>query len=276
MNFVHFSTNDTGGAGNGAYVLHKNLINAGHKSILFVSKKNTSDETVVQLSNFFLLYFSKFIYKVIKYLNIFKKDYYFYDIGLITTFSLKKIVKFLKNKPDFIFLHSISNFINLKLIYRFHRYLNVPVYWFLMDMAPFTGGCHFSWGCNNYLNNCEKCPAINSFFIKKLAQKNLEYKKNYLNKIKINIISHSKFLMKQSISSKLFSKINNYYMPLGLDENFFKPSINKNSLRIVNNLKIDQKVILFSTSNIMEKRKGFNYLFKSLTEIDSNYLISKN
>ena len=61
MNFIHFSTNDTGGAGNAAYTLHKNLTELGHQSILFVSKKNTKDIKVVQISNFFFLYLLKFL-----------------------------------------------------------------------------------------------------------------------------------------------------------------------------------------------------------------------
>jgi glycosyltransferase involved in cell wall biosynthesis len=276
MNFIHFSTNDSGGAGNAAYTLHKNLIDAGHHSILFVSKKNTSDKTVFQLSNIFLLYLLKFLYKVTKYLNIFKKDYYFHDIGLVTAISFNEIIKLVKFRPDFIFLHSITNFISLKLIYKLHKYFNVPVFWFLMDMAPFTGGCHFSWGCNNYLTNCKKCPAISYFFLKFLAKKNFEYKLIYLKRMRVNIISHSKFLMKQSISSKLFFNHKNYYMPLGIDENIFRPVLDKNKIKLANNIKINKRVILFSTSNIMEKRKGFQYLLKALIDIDLNDAISKN
>lgn len=276
MNFVHFSTNDTGGAGNAAYTLHKNLTELGHQSILFVSKKNTKDIKVVQISNFFFLYLLKFLYKVIKYLNIFKKNYYFHDIGFTTIVSFNKIRELINFKPDFIFIHSISNFINLKLIYKVQKYFNVPVFWLLMDMAPFTGGCHFSWGCGNYLISCKNCPAINLFFFKNLAEKNLKLKSIYLKKMKINIISHSKFLMKQSIHSKLFSNLNNYYMPLGINENIFKPTEDKNYKRLTNNLNIDGKIILFSTSNIMEERKGFKYLIKSLTDIDLNNPIGKN
>jgi glycosyltransferase involved in cell wall biosynthesis len=276
MNFVHFSTNDTGGAGNAAYTLHKNLTELGHESILFVSKKSTKDIKVVQISNFFFLYLLKFLYKVIKYLNVFKKNYYFHDNRLTTIISLYKIKKLLKFKPDFIFIHSISNFISLKLIYKVQKYFNAPLFWLLMDMAPFTGGCHFSWGCDNYLISCKKCPAINIFFLKNLAEKNLKFKSIYLKKMKINIISTSKFLMKQSSHSKLFSNLNNYYIPLGINENIFKPTEDKNYKRLTNNLKIDGKIILFSTSDIMEERKGFKYLLKSLIDIDLNNLISKN
>ena len=270
MNFIHFSTSDTGGAGNAAYTLHKNLIENGHNSILFVSNKNTLDGTVVQISNIFLLYLLKIFYKISHYIKIFKKNYYFHNSKLVTILSSKKIIKLLEFRPDFIIIHSISNFVSLKLIYKIYKHFNVPVFWFLMDMAPFTGGCHFSWGCNNYSNDCGNCPAINYFFLKSLAKKNLKYKKKYLKKININIISISEFLLKQSIYSELFFGLKSSYMPLGINDNIFKPVIEKKSIRLLNKVPIDKKIILFSTSDIMEKRKGFDYLLKSLVNIEIN------
>ena len=65
-------------------------------------------------------------------------------------------------------------------------------------------------------------------------------------------------------------------MPLGINENIFKPLADKNYKRLTNKLNIDGKIILFSTSNIMEERKGFKYLIKSLTDIDLNNPIGKN
>jgi glycosyltransferase involved in cell wall biosynthesis len=59
-------------------------------------------------------------------------------------------------------------------------------------------------------------------------------------------------------------------MPLGINDNIFKPVIEKKSIRLLNKVPIDKKIILFSTSDIMEKRKGFDYLLKSLVNIEIN------
>ena len=32
----------------------------------------------------------------------------------------------------------------------------------MTDMGSYTGGCHHSWGCENFKKDCNNCPAINS------------------------------------------------------------------------------------------------------------------
>jgi len=50
----------------------------------------------------------------------------------------------------------------------------------LHDMNPFTGTCHQSFGCTQFRDRCQECPAVRAFARKavesRLAQKTLEYK----------------------------------------------------------------------------------------------------
>ena len=49
MKIIHFSTYDDIGAGLATYRFHRNLLNRGLKSILFVQKKTRADDTVIQI-----------------------------------------------------------------------------------------------------------------------------------------------------------------------------------------------------------------------------------
>lgn len=40
--------------------------------------------------------------------------------------------------------------------------LNKPIVWTLRDMWPFTGGCHYSLGCEGYTKACGRCPLMGS------------------------------------------------------------------------------------------------------------------
>ena len=37
---------------------------------------------------------------------------------------------------------------------------SVPIVWTLHDMNPFTGGCHYSAGCEKFTNGCGTCPQV--------------------------------------------------------------------------------------------------------------------
>jgi glycosyltransferase involved in cell wall biosynthesis len=50
------------------------------------------------------------------------------------------------------------------------------VVWTLHDMAPFTGVCHHSHGCEGFQKGCEACPQVRSFYQKSVAR-NLSVKR---------------------------------------------------------------------------------------------------
>jgi hypothetical protein len=35
-----------------------------------------------------------------------------------------------------------------------------PIVWTLHDMFPFTGGCHYTAGCDAFLTECKNCPQL--------------------------------------------------------------------------------------------------------------------
>src|SRR3546814_16097913 len=42
------------------------------------------------------------------------------------------------------------------------QHLRYPVVWTLRDMWAFTGGCHYTAGCDRYAIGCGRCPQLRS------------------------------------------------------------------------------------------------------------------
>lgn len=75
-----------------------------------------------------------------------------------TYLFLKKIDKI---KPDVIHIHNLhSNYINLKMLFRYIRKKQIPVIWTLHDCWAFTGHCpHFeAVKCSKWKERCFQCP----------------------------------------------------------------------------------------------------------------------
>ena len=56
-------------------------------------------------------------------------------------------------------------------------------------MNPFTGGCHYSHGCNKFELNCGACPILCSEDENDLSKKIWKMKNKILDKLEIKNIS---------------------------------------------------------------------------------------
>jgi glycosyltransferase involved in cell wall biosynthesis len=258
LKIIHFSTHDIGGAGIAAYRFHKNLQSYGATSRMIVSKKNTIDSSVIELPKTKL---NQFVFDKLSYLDnkldCFDKKYYFFDKRRYPTISTDEISKNIDFNPDIIVLHWISEFISLDLIEKLAEKHHSKVYWYLMDMAPMTGGCHYAWDCTGYQNSCNNCPAIKKLY-HYLPIKNLKEKKKIIDNIKISPMVGSSRLLNQINSSTLFKEQQKHLLLLGIDKEIFKPG-NKTELRLKYHIPIEKKVIFCGASNLVEERKGFKY-----------------
>ena len=98
-----------------------------------------------------------------------------------TSFSSAIVgINFLKDKnyldADLVHLHWINyGFFNISDLSK----INKPIVWTLRDMWPFTGGCHYTLGCNKFENTCHKCPQLKSNMNYDLSTFNQMRKKKY-------------------------------------------------------------------------------------------------
>lgn len=83
------------------------------------------------------------------------------DQGFHSTVSTYRLVRSIKKiQPDAILLHNLHGYyLNLRVLFRFLRDYDKPVYWTLHDCWAFTGHCtHFTVAqCEKWKNGCRGC-----------------------------------------------------------------------------------------------------------------------
>lgn len=113
--------------------------------------------------------------------------------------SMLKIVGF---TPDFVFTGMTIDFLNSTDLLNIYNATKAKIYNITVDMNHFTGGCHYSWGCEGYIKGCDEyCPAITKEDEKIIAKINFEKKISKCSKsqfsnycwLRINITPSPKF-----------------------------------------------------------------------------------
>ena len=131
-----------------------------------------------------------FIEKALKNL-LTKFDYNFYNIlERVSIISSSRILKTIKKNPDVIVLYWISGSFNIKTIYKLQKKTGARIYWYFMDKAAMTGGCHYTWECKGYqTTGCKKCPALKYKSLWFIASKNFRFKEKYFDKLNLAALS---------------------------------------------------------------------------------------
>lgn len=201
-------------------------------------------------------------------------------------YNVKRNHKFLKNPPkgfdyftlsrtgyrnihkhplvknsDLINIHWINNMVDYP---TFFKNIKKPIIWTLHDTNPFTGGCHYTFGCNFYLQNCSPCMQLNIKFRNDVAKNNLQLKYetvNTLSNTKTVIVSPSRWLKDLAENSLIYRKYKHYLVPYGIDTDIFK-SYNLIASRKKYNLPLNKFIVLFVATSINEYRKGFDVILK--------------
>ncbi len=125
-----------------------------------------------------------------------------------------------KIRPDsIIHLHWMTGVLNQQSI---RNLLDTgrKVVWTLHDMNPFTGGCHHSHDCTEFLRGCSSCPQARTFF-QKVVSVNLSKKqltKNYPN---LRIVSPTSWMSDQAKLSSVLSDQDCSVISNPIDDAFF-------------------------------------------------------
>jgi len=259
LKIVHFvGGEENSGAFKGANLLHQDLINSKVESSIMYEKK---------------------VNKINYYLRKFRQNYekfpkIFFPNRESTSFSSAITgINFLKNKnyleADLVHLHWINNgFFNISDLANIDK----PIVWTIRDMWPFTGGCHYTLGCNKYEDICKSCPQLNSFMNYDLSSFNQKRKIKYLKNKNISFVVNSKWMAKMAKKSKILNNETIYTFFPSFDlKNYYQDcdELFKNKLNINNK----KKIILFGAQNIEAKYKGFKYFLESLDYLDKDKFI---
>tara|TARA_R110002072_G_scaffold296553_1_gene468511 strand:+ start:12039 stop:13328 length:1290 start_codon:yes stop_codon:yes gene_type:complete len=265
-NVLHLSAYDYGGAGKAAYRLHWHLRDAGLNSKMLVFKKSMIDEDVVELNKINIVSQLKRVLSKVRHKLFGNTDYHFQNQNIsLLNLNEKKSIS-LSFKPDLLVVHWVSGFISFTDIKSLSDKYNVPVVFYLMDMASLTGGCHYAWECKAYMHQCGFCPALCSSKSRDISSATIENKHHALKNLECQVLAASGLLHKQAKSSILFQRANVETLLLSVSPDVFFPleKTNRNALKKSFGLSLDKKVIFFGSQGLELKRKGMKLLYDAL------------
>ncbi len=259
-----------GGAAIAASRLMEALKNNGIKAKLLVRDKQTDRITVVALRRNWQLVW-KFVWEriVIWKANRFKKNNLFaVDIANTGT-DITNLPEF--QQADVIHLHWINQgMLSLKNIEKILA-SGKPVIWTMHDMWPCTGICHHARECEGYQQECGSCPFLyEGGHRHDLSYRIFRRKQRLYREYPLTFVTCSHWLEEKARQSALTTGHRILCIPNPLNINLFRPH-DKLSARKRLRLPADQKLLLFGSVKITDKRKGIDYLIESCRILADKY-----
>lgn len=170
--------------------------------------------------------------------------------------------------PAIVHLHWLGDMMTPNQIAGITR--NHRTVWTLRDLAPLTGGCHYSHGCRRFEGRCQRCPLLDrpwrhdpTFWIHRAKLKALAGRA-------VTLVTLSRWLAEEARRSALFHGRDAHVVPPGIDTDVFRPR-DKSASRSAFGLTHADCVIGFvALDPLGEKRKGVHLLDRALNLVHSS------
>ena len=265
---LHLSTfHLEGGAGVAATRLHRALLGAGEDSRMLIPEVRKPENGVIPLADNkwkSKTGFARFVFERLYFYPHEKSEsvrFAFSPAAAGADISNHPLVK----EADIIHLHWINfGFLSMDSLKKLFA-LGKPIVWTMHDMWTFTGGCHYSRGCDHFLTHCQYCPYLAKPDRYDISFTQFERKAEIYKMAKMALISPSNWLNELTKKAFLTKEIQALSIPNCLDTKTFKPQI-KHEVRTLLNLPTDKILVLFAGANTQDPRKGFEY-FKEAIKI---------
>ena len=263
LNITIVSTRDSSnGSARAAYRLHKGLRLLEQDSVMLVRHKGLNDDSVKgvmigrkeETGDPILGFIQQFLIDENRTTHsdtLFTFAFAGYDI------SKTEII----NNSDIINLHWVSRFQSVDTIARLLA-LGKPVVWTLHDQWPFTGGCHYSAGCEKFVTNCKGCPQLKDDG-DELPHRVLQQKINKISHKALTIVTPSAWMADCAKRSRVFGHLRVEVIPNSVETDVFAPLTKERAKKRVG-IDSETVTVLFGTNRNNEKRKGYEFLREAL------------
>ena len=215
MIILHVST----GAGGGAHRASKRLAESQSRQgdqVIFVDSLS-SHLQASQTNRFRFIRLRALSAAVSRFNRLITKNgpYYLTPIS-VSRLNLRSIIEI---NPDIVHIHNWFNILSIREMQVIAK--RFPLVLTMHDERMLTGGCHYTFGCRNFIEGCRSCPA--SRFIKVMPTIGHKEIKDLLSEGRISLITPSRWLFEKaqnSLGKNLLhlSEIGNIQ-----DDNFNKP-----------------------------------------------------
>lgn len=197
--------------------------------------------------------------------------------GYFSFFATKRLINEIKKfNPDVVHLHELHGYyVNFGKVVEFLKKEKIPTVWTFHCEFMYTGKCGYAYECEKWKTQCAKCPQIKEYprsLFLDFTNYMFRHKKRLFQEFnRLEIVTPSKWLANRVRSSflqdKSVSVIHN-----GIDtDNIFYPretSELKQKIQITK----DKKVILSVAPNIMDERKGGQWVLELAKHFGEDYL----
>jgi glycosyltransferase involved in cell wall biosynthesis len=137
--------------------------------------------------------------------------------------------------------------------------------WTLHDQWAFTGGCHYSRGCDHFLTHCNNCPYLRKPGSQDLSYRIFEKKKTLFQNSSIHFTPPSHWLAQAGQQSALLHDAPFTVIPYAIDQTVFCPVDREQATTYLDLADSGNPRILFGSANVTDVRKGFTYFAEALT-----------
>lgn len=182
--------------------------------------------------------------------------------------DLQPILKIAPSPDEIICLHWINGLLDAQSIRLIYDHFRSPLVWLIHDLEPFTGGCHYSFGCYGFVKQCGSCPRIGSANSNDLSRQTWMRKREYLSDLPICFVAPTSWGEKRARESSLFRHARIERIPLPMDTRVFRPFCQRTA-REVMRLPQDKKIILFGVTYLEDRRKGIDHLIAAFDMLAS-------
>ena len=266
MKILQISTCDiNGGAARATYRLHQGLREIGQDCRMLVRHKESQDDTVVLVDaeerpetpneDFFLSDIIQPYYIDSNQTDLsntlFSLSYPGYDLSELP----------LVRSADIINLHWVAQYQSLATLHRLFA-LGKPVVWTLHDQWAFTGGCHYSAGCEKYQSDCVECPQLGDDPFN-LPAAILKDKLEIFKDADLTIVTPSRWMAECARRSRLFKDLKIEVIPNSLETDIYTP-LSKSEAKEEIGISPEAITMLFGAIDGSEKRKGFFELVNAI------------
>lgn len=141
-----------------------------------------------------------------------------------------------------------------------------PLVWRLADMSPFTGGCHYDYGCGGFARACGRCPQLGSDDPGDLSAQVLRRKLAALAQVppgRLHLVAPSTWTGAMARRSAALGRFPLAVIPNGLDTAVFAP-LDRAEARARLGLPAEARIVMFVAADVGNRRKGFALLAEAL------------
>jgi glycosyltransferase involved in cell wall biosynthesis len=265
MRIAHLSTSRSGGAALASLRYSNALKSVGVSNDLYALGDGSDNESTRPFS----IPRSPLETLQSKALTLVQRKIFQVGSTLLTPISLQpRSIAELVNDYDLIHFHSTYNILNsrgLKRVIESGKKIVITLH----DQRWFTGGCHYSGDCENYISGCKKCPEATILGKLFVANSFATYENAWKSDSRIKVISPSQWLSDKAFNSRMLlnAKVFTIRNPVPT------PSAKKLSTKVAINAKAPnpQRKIVFISDNLQNPLKGLKVLlsaFQQMNEIE--------